>query len=98
MSPHTDASTDIEHVVTGPAVEKLGLVHRVRVPPGEGPHPTLVMIHGLNGNEDVTWVFARAAGPEWLIVSPRAPLPGEEGYRWSDLKPDGKADIESLKR
>jgi phospholipase/carboxylesterase len=46
------------------------------------------MLHGLYGNEDVTWVFARYAGPEWLIISPRAPFYGKdgenEGYTWSD--------------
>jgi phospholipase/carboxylesterase len=71
-----------ELVNGGPAFEALGLVHRVRLPDGEGPHPVLVMVHGLNGNEDVTWVFARQAGPEWSIASPRAPFPGDGGYTW----------------
>lgn len=84
--------SDIEHVSSGPAFEKLGLVHRVRVPQGSGPHPTLVMLHGLKGTEDVTWIFARAAGPEWLIVSPRAPIPAEDGYSWNELDEEGKTD------
>jgi len=82
----------INHVSTGPAFRKLGLAHRVRVPSGTGPHPTLVMLHGLSGTEDVTWVFARAAGPDWLIISPRAPLPAKEGYTWNALDQDGKTD------
>ncbi len=73
----------VQHVVSGATFEKLGLVHRVRVPAGDGPHPTLVMVHGLQGTEDVTWVFARSAGPEWLIVSPRAPFRAEDGYSWN---------------
>jgi phospholipase/carboxylesterase len=69
-------------MTSGPAFEALGLVHRVRIPTGDGPHPALVMVHGLQGDEDVTWFFARAAGPEWLIVSPRAPFPANQGYTW----------------
>ncbi len=70
-------------VESGPALDALGLVHRVWVPAGPGPHPTLVMVHGLQGTEDVTWIFARSAGPEWLIISPRAPFSVEAGYSWN---------------
>jgi phospholipase/carboxylesterase len=73
---------DIQLVDAGPAFDALGLVHRVRIPAGDGPHPTLVMVHGLQGDEDVTWVFVKTAGPEWLIVSPRAPFTAKAGYSW----------------
>jgi phospholipase/carboxylesterase len=82
-----------ELVDSGPAFDALGLVHRVRVPTGQAPHPTLVMVHGLQGNEDVTWIFARSAGSEWLIVSPRAPFKADEGYTWNTS--DDYADPES---
>jgi phospholipase/carboxylesterase len=75
---------DIQLVDGGSAFDALGLVHRVHIPAGDGPHPTLVMVHGLQGDEDVTWVFARTAGPEWLIVSPRAPFTAKGGYSWND--------------
>jgi phospholipase/carboxylesterase len=74
---------DIQLVKAGPAFDALGCVHRVRLPTGSGPHPTLVMVHGLEGDEDVTWVFARTAGPEWLIISPRAPFTAKGGYSWN---------------
>jgi phospholipase/carboxylesterase len=83
MSP--DPLGNVQHVSSGPAFEALGLVHRVRIPAGNGPHPTLVMVHGLQGNEDATWIFARAAGPEWLVVSPRAPFRANQGYTWNRL-------------
>jgi phospholipase/carboxylesterase len=85
--------SDIEHVSAGPAFDKLGLVHRVRIPPGDGPHPALVMVHGLKGTEDVTWIFARAARPEWLIVSPRAPFACEDGYSWTQQGEEDKNDL-----
>ena len=88
--------SSIDHVTSGPAYEKLGLVHRVHVPPGDGPFPTLVMLHGLSGTEDVTWIFARAAGPEWLIISPRAPHPTKDGYSWNALDEEGKTDKTDL--
>jgi phospholipase/carboxylesterase len=70
-------------VESGPALDTLGLAHRVFIPPGSGPHPVLVMVHGLSGTEDAPWIFARSAGPEWLIISPRAPFPLEGGYTWN---------------
>ncbi len=50
----------------------LGLPHRVIEPEGEGPHPTIVMLHGRHGNEMVPWVFARTLPKNWLLVAPRA--------------------------
>lgn len=66
----------------GPAYERSGLVHRVHQPDTPGPHPTVVMLHGRFGNEDVMWVFARALPPDWLVLSVRAIVPEEEGYSW----------------
>lgn len=73
-----------ELITQGPAVEKSGLVHRVLVPDTPGPHPTVVMIHGRAGDENVMWVFARSLPPNCLIVAPRAimPDPDDGGYTW----------------
>ncbi len=73
----------VQLVESGLAFDTLGLTHRVFIPPGSGPHPVLVMVHGLSGTEDAPWIFARSAGPEWLIISPRAPFPLEGGYTWN---------------
>src|SRR5579859_5532076 len=87
-----NALPEVEHVTAGAAFKTLGLVHRVRLPAANGQerHPTLVMVHGLDGNEDVTWIFARSAGPQWAIISPRAPFASPTGYRWSELDERGK--------
>ncbi|KAA3664194.1 MAG: alpha/beta fold hydrolase [Chloroflexi bacterium] len=61
---------------------KTGLVHRVLAPGKSGPHPTVVMLHGRFGTEDVMWVFARSLPPDWLIVAPRATVPEQGGYSW----------------
>jgi phospholipase/carboxylesterase len=66
------------------AHETTGLVHRLRQPEGDGPHPTVVMLQGRAGNEDVMWVFARTVPANWLLVAPRAIYddPDEGGYSW----------------
>lgn len=66
----------------GSAYEATGLVHRVQQPAGAGPYPTVVMIHGRLGNEDVMWIFARTLPPDWLVLSVRAIEPEGDGYSW----------------
>jgi phospholipase/carboxylesterase len=73
----------------GPAYEASGLVHRVQQTAANGPHPTVVMIHGRAGNEDVMWVFARALPPGWLVVAPRALKDDPDGgYSWHPPQAD----------
>lgn len=73
-----------EHVVEGPALARSGLVHRVRRGTGEPPHPTVLLLHGRAGNEDVMWIFERLLPKTWLLVAPRAitPDPEEGGFSW----------------
>lgn len=88
-----DPLSSVQHI---PSNAALGLAYRVRVPTGDGLHPTLIMIHGLDGTEDVTWVFARAAAPQWLILTPRAPISTAAGSSWYSLGVDGKPIAESF--
>lgn len=65
------------------AYEKSGLVHRVLCPETEGPHPTIVMLHGHLGNEDVMWIFKQTVPKDWLLVAPRAIVQDAPGsYSW----------------
>lgn len=67
----------------GEELRRAGLVHRLAQPNGAGPHPTVVMLHGRSGNEDVMWIFARAVPQEWLLVAPRAIKEDPAGgYSW----------------
>lgn len=67
----------------GPACSKAGLVHRVSEPDTPGPHPSVVMLHGRSGNEDVMWIFARLVPDNWLILSPRGLKEDPAGgYAW----------------
>jgi phospholipase/carboxylesterase len=71
-------------------VTQTGLVHTVRRPDGDGPHPTVVLLHGRNGNEEVMWVFAHTLPDNLLLVAPRAIREGDngQGYSWHPHDPD----------
>lgn len=82
-------------ISSGQAFDQHGLVYRVAQPKSVAqpesvdPHPTVVMIHGRSGSEDVTWVFARTIPQHWLMVAPRAMLTDPRGgYSW-DVRLDG---------
>lgn len=72
-----------------------GLAHRVLQPNAPTPLPTVVMVHGRYGSEDVTWVFAQAMPKDWLLIAPRAILPEKEnpsdeaGFSWLNM-PHGR--------
>lgn len=75
--------TDPELVESGDALARAGLLHRIAVPQGDGPHPIVLMLHGRSGNEDVMWIFAQAVPEEWLLVAPRAIKEDPRGgYSW----------------
>jgi phospholipase/carboxylesterase len=56
----------------------------LKVRPSEVVSPRLlVMIHGLTGDENSMWVFARRFSTDLWIVSPRAPHPANpQGFSW----------------
>ena len=49
-------------------------------------HPTprlLLLLHGLTGDENSMWVFARGLPPDYWMIAPRAPYIAEPyGYSW----------------
>ncbi|MFQ5436325.1 MAG: alpha/beta hydrolase, partial [Anaerolineae bacterium] len=79
---------------TGFAREKSGLVHRVAQPSISGPHPTVVMLHGRSGTEDVMWIFAKTVPVDWLLVAPRGIMPDPAGG--FDWRPRGQDEWPSL--
>jgi phospholipase/carboxylesterase len=59
---------------------------RLRLPPGDGPHPVIFLIHGWTGDENSMWVFAPRLPKSALLIAPRAPYlskhPQLAGYSW----------------
>lgn len=75
-------------VADGPALAATGLVHRIRPPDGAGPYPTIVLLHGRSGDEDVMWLLDRALPPHCLVAAPRAIVPDPAGgYAWHPRRP-----------
>lgn len=63
-----------------------GLLYRIQDRSVGNAHP-VIMLHGLGGNEDSTWVLTGAFPPGGLVVAPRGSYPLDEGgYGW--LSPD----------
>lgn len=75
-------STPPQLVQDGPEFFETGLAYRWQQPAGPGPYPTVVMIHGRLGDEDVMWIFRRAIPRPWLVVAPRAPLVDGKLFSW----------------
>lgn len=75
-------------VTTGPALAALGLVHRVQRPISRGPYPTVVLLHGRSGDENVMWLLDRALPTGCLLIAPRAIVPDPAGgYAWHPRRP-----------
>jgi phospholipase/carboxylesterase len=57
---------------------------RERIPPGDGLHPAIVMLHGWTGDENAMWIFAPRLPTNVNLIAPRAiyksPL---GGYSWT---------------
>ncbi len=73
---------EAKRVESGRAFEDAGILHLVHQPTAPPPHPTIIMLQGRQGNEEVMWVFARTIPDNCLILSPRAPTPDGDGFSW----------------
>ena len=59
-----------------------GRTLRIRESPGSSPR-LLLLIHGITGDENSMWVFARDLPAHYWIVAPRAPYTAQaSGYSW----------------
>ncbi|MGI8915451.1 MAG: alpha/beta hydrolase [Chloroflexota bacterium] len=64
---------------------EFSLAHEVIPPPGEGPHPALLLLHGRGADEQDLLPLANGFDPRYLVVSARAPLRRRGGYHWYNL-------------
>ncbi len=70
---------------------------RYHAPPGDGPHPVLLLLHGWTGDENVMWVFAQRLSRQYLILSPRGLYPAAMGgYGWYDEIPGAWPEIKDF--
>ncbi len=55
-----------------PVFDASQLAYRVRA--GANHQPLIIMIHGLGGDENVTWVFEQVLPKYATVIAPRAPM------------------------
>ena len=80
----------------------MDLVHTVYEPPGDGPHPTLLVLHGWGANAlDLLGLAPHLAAGRFLVLCPQGlvqtPLgPGMVGYGWYPLIPGTPPEPQAL--
>jgi phospholipase/carboxylesterase len=80
----------------------LQLAHTIYQPPGAGPHPTILTLHGRGANAfDLLGLAPYLCGGKFLIICPQAPLetpigPGAVGYAWYSLSMGGPPDVQGM--
>ena len=75
----------------------MNLLHTVYEPPGDGPHPTIVALHGWGANGmDLLGLAPYLAGGQFLVLCPQGrvevPLGPMVGYGWFPLTMGAPAD------
>lgn len=77
-------------------------VHALFEPSGEGPHPTILALHGWGANAlDLLGLAPYVCDGRFLVICPQGPLevpigPGAMGYGWIPLRLGGPTDLKAL--
>lgn len=75
-----------------------GWTVRLQTPAGPGPHPVLLMVHGLTGDQDSMWVFTGRLPKEALIIAPRAPhTTSWGGFTWDPNHEQGFSSVDDFR-
>ena len=80
----------------------MDLVHTIYEPPGDGPHPTLLVLHGWGANAlDLLGLAPHLAAGRFLVLCPQGPVqtplgPGMVGYGWYPLIPGTPPEPQEL--
>lgn len=78
------------------------LIHSIFEPQGEGPHPTIVALHGWGANAlDLLGLAPHLCDGRFLVICPQGPLemeigPGAVGYGWFPLTLGVPPDIPAI--
>ena len=80
----------------------MNLIHTIYRPPGAGPHPTILTLHGRGANAfDLLGLAPYLGGGKFLIICPQAPLktpigPETVGYAWYNASKGGVPDTDGM--
>ena len=80
----------------------MNLIHTVFEPPGIGPHPTLLTLHGWGANAlDLLGLAPYLCGGKFLVLCPQGPVSvplggSAVGYGWFPLTMGGPLDVKAV--
>jgi phospholipase/carboxylesterase len=80
----------------------VNLIHTIHEPTGDGPHPTLLTLHGRGANAmDLLGLAPYICAGTFLVICPQAPLetpsgPGTTGYAWYPMSMGGAPDVDTM--
>jgi phospholipase/carboxylesterase len=78
------------------------LIHTLFAPPGDGPHPTILALHGWGANAlDLLGLAPHICDGRYLVLCPQGPTltpigPGAVGYGWFPATRGGPPDIPAI--
>ena len=77
------------------------LIHTVWEPAGEGPHPTIIAMHGWGANAlDLVGLAPYVAEGRFMIICPQGPLEvpigPTRGYGWFPIRMGGSPDLDAI--
>jgi phospholipase/carboxylesterase len=78
------------------------LIHTIYQPPGAGPFPTILTLHGRGANAfDLLGLAPLLCGGKFLMICPQGPLetpigPEAMGYAWYPMSMGGRPDVEAI--
>lgn len=80
----------------------MNLIHTIYQPPGAGPHPAILTLHGRGANAfDLLGLAPYLCGGQFLIICPQGPLetpigPNQVGYAWYNASKGGIPDTDGM--
>jgi len=77
------------------------LIHTVWEPTGEGPHPTIIAMHGWGANAlDLVGLAPYVAEGRFMVICPQGPLEvpigPTRGYGWFPIRMGGPPDLDAI--
>ncbi len=78
------------------------LIHTLFEPRGDGPHPTVLALHGWGASAlDLIGLSPYLGGGRFLVVCPQGPVqtpigPGAVGYGWYPISKGGPPDVPAI--
>jgi phospholipase/carboxylesterase len=80
----------------------VNLIHTIYEPSGDGPHPTILTLHGRGANAlDLLGLAPYLCNGKFLMICPQGPLetpigPGAFGYAWYPMSMGGPPDVGAI--